>query len=255
MSNVIPFTHVRRIGALLDSQSIRRDSAGRYSLTDIHRMAGRHARHMPSNWTLRGRVDHIIDTFRQLYPNVEPLVAVTAGPNAARGTYAIAELATLYADWIDPELGLRVRELIFAGATVQNDHEACIQAAALLTEAYGGRFTVSVAVNDEPPSAPDIDIEYVTRLIANYIRDRKVVANVDIRETVHNLIGVDVHSNTIGLILGQLGCEAKQVGNGKLFITPLGLASGLSLESSSPLLTAAHIDGVNTAAVRLAGAA
>lgn len=254
MSNVIPFTHVRRIGALLDSQSIRRDSAGRYNLADIHRLGGRHVRHKLGAWRQRGRIDHVIDTFRQLYPNIDPLLVVRGGGPTA-GTYAIAELATLYADWIDPELGLRVRELISAGATVQNAHEACIQAAALLTEAYGGKFTVSVAVNDEAPSAPDFDLDYVTRLIANYIRDRKVVANVDIRETIHNLIAVDVYPHRIGLILGQLGCQAKQVGSGKLFITPLGFESGLSLNSAGPVLTAAHIDGVNTAAVRLAGAA
>lgn len=254
MSNVIPFTHVRRIGALLDSQSIRRDSAGRYNLADIHRLGGRHARHQPSHWTQGGRIDHVIDTFRQLYPNVEPLVTVRGGGPTA-GTYAIAELAILYADWIDPELGLRVRELIAAGATVQNVYESYVQAAALLTEASAGKFTVSVAVNDEAPSAPDIDLEYVSRLIANYIRDRKVVAIVDIRETIHNLIGVDVNACRIGAVLRQLGCEAKTVGSNYIYITPLGFASGLSLGSAGPLLTAAHIDGVNTAAARLAGAA
>lgn len=255
MSNVIPFTHVRRIGALLDSQSIRRDAAARYSLADIHRLGGRYSRHTPGNWRHSDRVDHVIGMFRQLYPNVDPLVTVTAGPRVGRGTYAIAELATLYADWIDPELGLRVRELIAAGATVQNVYESYVQAAALLTEASGGKFTVSVAVNDEALPAPEYDSEYIVRLVASYIRDRKVVAIVDVREAIHNLIGMDIHSNTIGRILRQLDCQFKQAGSGHLYITPLGLASGLSLESAGPLLTAAHIDGVNTAAARLAGAA
>lgn len=252
---VIPFTHARRITALIDSQTLRRDAEGRYSLTDIHRMSGRFARHRPGSWAQSAPVNHQTDTFRDLYLNFEPIVVATTGPIADRGTYAIAELAILYADWIDPSLGQRLRALIAAGSTVQDAHECYVQAAALLTEASEGRLTVTVTVNDNVPDTPAYDPDYITRLIASYVDGRKVVAIVDVRETVHNLIGVDIDSWQVGRILRQLCCQRKHTGHGDLYITPLGLESGLSLDSAGPLLTEAHIVGLRSADVRLAAAA
>lgn len=244
MNQATSLLQANRLKAIIEYRCIRRDSAGRYSLTDIHEMSGRHSCHIPGNWNRRGRIDHVIDTFRQLYPNVDPLVVVTIGVRANRGTFAVEELAILYASWISEEHGQRIREAIASGKPLDSDEALKIKASKIFSRAIG----LDDAANDpiEPMSKPAL-----IRFVLDYISSRRVVAARDIRDVLFSVTGEDITSNRIGVILGQLGCEGRSVGGINLQVTPLGFHAGLSLDSLDNELTDARQDDLDGVRIRL----
>ncbi|OQR29415.1 hypothetical protein BWR15_26970 [Pseudomonas sp. T] len=237
---------IQRQTSLLEYAFIRRDAAGRYSLTDIHEMAGRHNRHQPSAWRQGSRVDHLIEAFRLLdsYPDIDPLVTVTAGPIAARGSFAVEELAILYASWISEEHGQRIREAIASGKPLESDEDLKIKAIKIFSRAIG----LDDAANEpiEPMSKPAL-----IRFVQDYISTRRVVASRDIRDVLFSVTGEDITSNRIGRILGQLGCEAKVVSGINLQVTLLGFDSGLSLDSTDNELSEARRQDLDGVRIRL----
>lgn len=89
---------------------VRRDSAGRFSLNDLHRAAGGEKRHGPSYWLANAQTRGLIDELAA-EPGPTgipggPLVTVNDGLN--NGTWAVRELVYAYAMWISPAFHLRV---------------------------------------------------------------------------------------------------------------------------------------------------
>ncbi len=85
---------------------VRQDTAGRYSLNDLHRAAGGEDRHQPSNWLRVGSTSELIDEWlnsSDLRNCVQPVESIQR-----QGTYAVRELVYAYAMWISPAFHLRV---------------------------------------------------------------------------------------------------------------------------------------------------
>lgn len=246
MSNATSLLQIQRLTSLLEYQFIRRDAAGRYNLADIHEMAGRHTRCIPGNWNRNGRVEHLIEAFRlrSSYPNLEPLAVVKTGPRTGCGTFAVEELAILYADWISPEHGQRIREAMASGKSVESDIELKIKALRLMSRTLGFEDAANDAV--QPMGKPAL-----IRFVQDYIRTRRVVTSKDITAVLMSVTGEDNPSRRVGNILVQLGCEWRTVGSAKLYLTPLGFESDLSLDSTDNELTQARQEDLDSVRLRL----
>ncbi|MBD9631411.1 KilA-N domain-containing protein [Pseudomonas sp. PDM19] len=235
---------IQRQTSLLEYAFIRRDAAGRYNLANIHEMAGGYSRDKPGNWRQGGRLNDLIDRFRDSYPGIDLVVVVNSGPTANRGTYPVEELAKLYASWVSEEHSQRIREAIAAGKPFESDEDLKIKAIKIFSHAIG----LENAANDpiEPMSKPAL-----IRFVLDYISTRRVVAARDIRDVLFSVTGEEITSNRIGIILVDLGCEWKTVGSTKLQVTPLGVNAGLSLDSTDNELTDARQDDLDGVRERL----
>jgi hypothetical protein len=75
--------------------------------------------------------------------------------------------------------------------------------------------------------------ERLAEFVADYIADQLVVKALDIEAKYHTETGEVLSNRAVADKLSELGCDAKRTSNGRLWITPKGLASGLS-ELSPP---------------------
>lgn len=107
MADVIPMP---RPALVIAGETIRRDSAGRYCLNDLHRVAGGAARHQPALWRRRGQTEDLVTELLILHGNSTDLqsspIASVEGRNG--GTYVVKELVYDYAMWISPAFNLQV---------------------------------------------------------------------------------------------------------------------------------------------------
>lgn len=85
--------------------TIRRDSAGRFCLNDLHRVAGGEARHSPNRYT---RTEGFQALVAEQTPEMAfaPVALVHGG--ASPGTYVTKELVYAYAMWVSPKFHLAV---------------------------------------------------------------------------------------------------------------------------------------------------
>ena len=75
--------------------------------------------------------------------------------------------------------------------------------------------------------------ERLTEFVADYIADQLVVKTLDIEAKYGTETGETLGNRAVAEKLSELGCTAKRTTNGRLWITPRGLAADLS-ESSPP---------------------
>lgn|GEM_PF-3544577 len=106
--------------------AIRRDSAERFCLNDLHRAAGAETAHQPSNWLS-------LDTTRALIEEISNSADVRNKPNAAAagghgGTYVVRELVYAYAMWVSPKFHLAVIRTLDALITGQTPNPSPIPA-------------------------------------------------------------------------------------------------------------------------------
>jgi hypothetical protein len=91
--------------------AIRQDTAGRFSLNDLHRAAGGAKRHQPSDWL---RLQQTQELLSELETPGNPGVSETTGipvvsiEGRAGGTFVAKELVYAYAMWISPAFHLKV---------------------------------------------------------------------------------------------------------------------------------------------------
>jgi phage antirepressor YoqD-like protein len=83
--------------------AIRQDSAGRFSLNDLHRAAGGEKRHGPSYWLAAQQTQELID---ELTDTGIPVSIQRGGTD--QGTYVAKELVYAYAMWISAAFHLKV---------------------------------------------------------------------------------------------------------------------------------------------------
>lgn len=90
--------------------TIHQDNSGRYLLNDLHRAAGGHKRHQPSNWLQSNHTKELVKELSS--PGIsgveqnQPLKVVNGGN--APGTYVCKELVYSYGMWISPEFQIKV---------------------------------------------------------------------------------------------------------------------------------------------------
>lgn len=114
---------------IIASSTIRQDSAGRYSLNDLHRAAGGENRHRPSIWVENRQTRQLAD---QLESEAGIPALVSIHGSAAPGTYAARELVYAYAMWISPAFHLAVIRAYDALVTQQADPMAVLSDPAAL---------------------------------------------------------------------------------------------------------------------------
>ncbi|MFC6838590.1 KilA-N domain-containing protein [Xanthomonas theicola] len=90
---------------------IARDSAGRYSLNDLHRAAGGLPRHRPSRW-VENQQTQALAAAAASEAGIPALVSQHGG--AAPGTYVAEPLVIAYAAWISPRFHLQVLNTFLA---------------------------------------------------------------------------------------------------------------------------------------------
>jgi hypothetical protein len=85
--------------------AIRRDSAGRFCLNDLHRVAGGEERHSPSRYTCTEGFQALVD---EQTPELAfaPVASIHLGTNP--GTYVTKELVYAYAMWVSSKFHLAV---------------------------------------------------------------------------------------------------------------------------------------------------
>ena len=86
--------------------AIRRDSAGRFCLNDLHRAAGAESAHQPSNWLRLDTVHALIAEISNSSDVMSKPIAVAAGRHGE--TYVARELVYAYAMWVSPKFHLTV---------------------------------------------------------------------------------------------------------------------------------------------------
>ncbi|WP_140921046.1 KilA-N domain-containing protein [Limnobaculum xujianqingii] len=94
-------------GLAIDGTTIRQDSAGRYSLNDLHIAAGGEERHKPANFLRHDQIrDLCAEIDRCSDMSIASFESIRGGIN--QGTYACRELVYAYAMWISPAFNLKV---------------------------------------------------------------------------------------------------------------------------------------------------
>jgi hypothetical protein len=106
--------------------AIRRDSAGRFCLNDLHRAAGLESAHQPSNWLGLDTTRALIEEISNSSDVMSKPIAVTAGRYG--GIYAIRELIYAYAMWVSPKFHLAVIRAFDVPVTEQTSNPSPILA-------------------------------------------------------------------------------------------------------------------------------
>lgn len=125
-----PRQTVSALSLPLRSLVVAQDSEGRFCLNDLHRAAGSDPNSRPPAWTCL----HSTQTrMHQLSRKLSFLPLVTFRGRAA-GTFAVKELARMYAEWLNPEFALAVSHALEASAQESRQHQAEVQT--LLDQAF-----------------------------------------------------------------------------------------------------------------------
>ena len=90
---------------LVAGTAVRVDAAGRYNLGDLHRAAGKEARHRPSRWIANQKTQELIWEI-ETKAGKPALVSRQGGKSA--GSFACRELVYAYAMWISAAFQLSV---------------------------------------------------------------------------------------------------------------------------------------------------
>jgi hypothetical protein len=109
--------------------NVNRDTAGRFSLNDLHRAAGGESRHRPNYWLGLDQTQELIAEIRKSLNDgdagipvtgrinaLEPVVTMKGG-KGLQGTFVVRELVYGYAMWISPAFHLHVIRTFDALAT------------------------------------------------------------------------------------------------------------------------------------------
>ncbi|TXI76665.1 MAG: KilA-N domain-containing protein [Dechloromonas sp.] len=91
----------------IDSLTIRQDDAGRYCLNDLHKAAGREAKHQPAFFMRREETAVLVNEMICENADLNPVNRVI-GKGKGQGTYVCKELVYAYAMWISPAFNLKV---------------------------------------------------------------------------------------------------------------------------------------------------
>jgi len=106
--------------------AIRRDSAGRFCLNDLHRAAGAESARQPSNWLRLDTIHALIEEISNSSDVMSKAIAVAAGRHG--GTYVVRELVYAYAMWVSPKFHLAVIRAFDALITGQTPNPSPILA-------------------------------------------------------------------------------------------------------------------------------
>lgn len=85
---------------------IRADEAGRFSLNDLHKAAGNHARHQPAQFVRLDSTGELVAELAAEGDMGNPISVIRGG--AEQGSYACKELVYAYAMWISAKFHLQV---------------------------------------------------------------------------------------------------------------------------------------------------
>lgn len=91
----------------IDGVTIRRDSAGRFRLNDLHKASGGEKRHQPSDWLRIQQARELIGALENS-GNSRSISAVDSVEGRNGGTYVVKELVYAYAMWVSAEFHLHV---------------------------------------------------------------------------------------------------------------------------------------------------
>lgn len=94
---------------------IRADEAGRFSLNDLHKAAGNHARHQPAQFVRLDSTGELVAELAAEGDMGNPISVIRGG--AEQGSYACKELVYAYAMWISAKFHLQVIRTFDAVAT------------------------------------------------------------------------------------------------------------------------------------------
>jgi len=86
--------------------TVRTDTAGRYSLNDLHQAAGADPKDQPGKFFANKTTKELVSALENSSPNLENEGPVSSTKVA--GTYVVKELVYAYAMWISPEFNLKV---------------------------------------------------------------------------------------------------------------------------------------------------
>lgn len=96
----------RTVAAVILATPIRRDADGRYCLNDLHKAAGEHKRHQPSDFIRLETTVELIEAISNSGDSRSKPVEASKGRYG--GTYVVEDLALTYAMWISPRFHLEV---------------------------------------------------------------------------------------------------------------------------------------------------
>lgn len=116
MADVIP---MRPPTLVIAGETIRRDSAGRYCLNDLHRAAGGELRHRPGLWLRLDQTEDLVTELIAAGGNCTDPCSLPVATVEGRGggTYVARELVYAYAMWISPAFHLQVIRAYDAAVT------------------------------------------------------------------------------------------------------------------------------------------
>lgn len=184
------------------SHTIRRDEAGRFSLTDLHKAAGGEKRNQPSDWLRMQQTQAFIELLESKVPvpgipgtekiNDLAPVNVVKGFDGDQGTYVCKHLVYDYAMWVSPEFKWLVIETFDAVANGRL-HEA----EELCRNALAGREAVRGLGERETKKwktyAADLEQEVV------YLHDWMAVNEIKPNSTLDPEVATQLGITTYGL--------------------------------------------------------
>ncbi|WP_165424334.1 phage antirepressor KilAC domain-containing protein [Pseudoxanthomonas winnipegensis] len=143
---------------IIASSTIRQDSAGRYSLNDLHRAAGGEQRHRPSRWVENQQTRDLAAELEG-EAGIPALLSIHGG--TAPGTYAARELVFAYAMWISPAFHLAVIRAYDALVAARTDPLAVLNDPAALRgllASYAAREEgLQQVIADQAPKVEALD--------------------------------------------------------------------------------------------------
>lgn len=140
---------------IISNYSIRRDSAGRYCLNDVHKAAGGEKRHQPSDWLrLQQTQELIAELASQKIPGILGIES-----KQGLGTFVAKELVYGYAMWISAAFNLKVIQAYDAMAGWARPPTAMsrLELLRLATQAEEEREALESEVKELTPKAEALD--------------------------------------------------------------------------------------------------
>lgn len=91
---------------LINNTAITTDNEGRFSLNDLHKASGSHAKHKPSQFLKLDSVVAVAEILSGSDNHLKPISKIRGRYNG--GTWVCKELVYKYAMWINPEFEVKV---------------------------------------------------------------------------------------------------------------------------------------------------
>jgi len=135
--------------------TIRQDDQGRYCLNDLHKAAGGHVKHRPSDWLKNQQTKELIaEIDKEGFSSLQTIKG-THSP----GTYVCKELVYAYAMWISPSFSLKVIRAYDAMLSGSADQQEIEQLRSQLERITQNTITIDL---NTPDSLQQITFKFKT---------------------------------------------------------------------------------------------